>query len=495
MTDMMLRGPVTDEQGEYLQMVQDSSRSLLTIINDLLDFSRVEARRLDLREEDFNLYAHLERVVSGFAVEAAKKSLRLDLDFHPDTPRRLRGDPGRLAQVVRNLLSNALKFTDQGGVRVRVQPMPAKKLDMPGISVQVADTGIGIPEDMHEEIFKSFIQVDDSYTRRHQGAGLGLAICRELVRMMGGEIRVRSEPGAGAEFTFTAFFQPGSPQREADAVPAGDLAKEQAGQGGRRVLLAEDNPLNRKFVAHRLAEAGHQVVTAENGREAVEAVERDGFDIVFMDVQMPEMDGVEAVRRIRELEQRSGRAPVPIVALTAYAMQGDRERFLAAGMDHYLAKPVDQRALLELAANAHVAPQPDPEDQEPEPGQAEAGAEPPLLDEKTLQAAFAGRGELLAEMVGLFASNMAGLGPELKDRLDAGEFDEAAETAHSLVNSAGAVRSPWLAEKAKRLEQAARDRRRAECLAVAQDVNAGAPRLLERLGLVVERLTRENQGV
>jgi CheY-like chemotaxis protein len=271
-------------------------------------------------------------------IRARRKDLALECRVDGDVPDALVGDAHRLQQILINLVGNALKFTDQGEVELRV----AKAAGDGTLQFSVRDTGIGIPREKHAFIFEAFAQADGSMHRKYGGTGLGLAISARLVALMGGRIWVESEPGRGSTFHFTANFQVQQPGSRPAAPASAEL---RPAVRSLRILLAEDNPVNRRLAARVLEKRGHAVALADNGREAVSAYESSTFDLVLMDVQMPEMDGLEATGCIRSRERENG-TYVPILALTAHAMKGDRERCLAAGMDGYLTKPIQPRDLI-----------------------------------------------------------------------------------------------------------------------------------------------------
>jgi signal transduction histidine kinase/ActR/RegA family two-component response regulator len=332
MTALTLETSLSPEQREYLSVARGSAESLLRLLNELLDLSRIEAGRLDLDIADFALRPLLGELRLVFAPEVRAKSLRLDLSIADSVPEWLSGDAGRLRQVLTNLIGNAVKFTDQGAIGVSVENEPDAP---PGtLRFAVADTGIGISAEQVEAIFESFVQVDGSNRRRRGGAGLGLSIAKRLVTMMDGRIWVESEPESGSTFQFTARFAPAQAPAHLDTP-----SRQGSSTGPLRILVAEDNTVNQRLAQRLLEKDGHCVSMVANGRAAVEAVERTSFDLILMDVQMPEMDGLEATAMIRQFEQVLRRR-TPIVALTAGAMQSDREDCLAAGMDAYLTKPL-----------------------------------------------------------------------------------------------------------------------------------------------------------
>ena len=354
MMSLALDSPLSAEQRDYLETGHRSAESLLHLLDDILDFSKIEAGKLDLRAEVFAptaLLADLERV---FAFPFTQKQLRLT--FLPvDLPLRLIGDPRRLRQVLVNLLGNALKFTEAGGVTVRVTSSLGRdqfrELEFAELTFAVEDTGCGIPAEKQSFIFESFSQVDASSTRRQGGTGLGLAITKRLVNLMQGRVWVESEPGRGSRFCFTARLGVPAPELAApvaDPAPAWPVS-------ALRLLVAEDNAVNQKLIRRLLEKMGHEVHLAGNGYEALRQCSRHTFDLILMDIQMPELDGLEAARQIRQAEAPLG-GHTPIVALTANAMAGDEERCLAAGMDAYLAKPVNRAVLAATIARLAQSP-------------------------------------------------------------------------------------------------------------------------------------------
>jgi signal transduction histidine kinase/CheY-like chemotaxis protein len=343
MTELALQTGLTPEQREWLTLVKSSGHSLLRLLNDILDFSKIEVGKLELESVRFAVRDTLREAIGIFVLEAREKGLGLECDVEPAVPGWLQGDPGRLRQILVNLVGNAVKFTETGRVVVRARVASRRAREV-CLEFGVSDTGIGIPPDKQRMIFDAFSQVDASTRRRHAGAGLGLAISFRLVTMLGGEIRVESEVGAGSTFSFTVPF--GIPEAAPSARPESAGATDVRPL---RILLAEDNPVNRRLAQRLLAKRGHAVVVAHDGREVLSALESQPFHLVLMDVRMPGMDGLEAARAIRARERVTGRH-IPIVAMTAQAMKGDRERCLEAGMDAYIAKPIRQEELFRAIA-------------------------------------------------------------------------------------------------------------------------------------------------
>ena len=354
MTDLVLTTPLTAEQRDYLDTARLSANSLLTILNDVLDFSKIEAGRLDLNPIDFSLRQCVAETCKMLRMGAAEKGLVLETSIARDVPDSIVGDPDRLRQVLYNLIGNAVKFTAQGGVYLNVETQPSSE----GVLIRFAvrDTGIGIPHEKQELIFEAFRQADGSTTRKYGGTGLGLAICSRLVEMMGGAIRLDSTPGSGSTFSFTAQFGLApflTPARPTDSLSLKKMLDVSSRSGGGmlpislHILLAEDNPVNQRLAMRLLERRGHSVDLASSGREAIEWLERKNFDLILMDLQMPDIDGLQATALIREREKSHG-GRTPIVALTAHTMKGDRERCLEAGMDNYINKPIDAVTFLEI---------------------------------------------------------------------------------------------------------------------------------------------------
>ncbi len=597
MTELALDTELRPEQRDYLLMVRSSGESLLSVINDILDFSKVEAGKLELEAIEFNLYDCVGDTMKGLALRAHQKGLELAYDADPEAPPRLLGDPGRLRQILVNLVGNAIKFTQQGEVLVEIQN---QSLDDRSVELhfKVTDTGIGIPPEKHELLFRAFSQADSSTTRKYGGTGLGLAISVRLVNMMGGGMWLESEQGKGSVFHFTARFrvapasaQPSPLALEAElqglnvlivddnetnrrilcemtrgwklrptAVASGEaalaaieeakqrddafrlmlidgqmphmngfeLAEEIHGQqglagtvilmltsGGQpgdanrcrqlgirayllkpvlksdllaailkalncaasepgtapplvtrhtlrespwrlQVLVAEDNPINEVLIVRLLEKLGHATVVAHNGKEALVLAHSRKFDLAFMDVQMPEMDGLAATAEIREAE-KAGSAHLPIFAMTAHAMKGDRERCLEAGMDGYIAKPVrfsDIEQTLALVANAKSA------------SPSVVAAHPPAANtswNKTeALARIGGDEDLLAELCQIFLQESPKLLEKLERAVTAGDFETVVKTAHSLKGEASYLGAARASQAARQIEQLGRAGNQAE---------------------------------
>jgi PAS domain S-box-containing protein len=358
MTDLALETDLNKVQSEYLGMVKSSAHSLLSLINNILDFSKIEAGKLELEAIGFSLRRCLDAVLKPLGLRANEKGLKLQSEILREVPDHLVGDEMRLRQILINLIDNAIKFTARGSILIKVA-VEANSEGQQGLQFSVEDSGTGIPPEKREVIFEAFAQVDGSTTRNYGGTGLGLAIASQLVEQMRGKIWIESTVGKGTTFHFTAWFgvAPGSDLLTVSSagisrspkISTADPDRPAAGASGSlRILLAEDNVINRALATGILEKRGDSLVYATNGRQAVELAHTETFDLIFMDVQMPEIDGLDATRRIREMEQADGRRHTPIVAMTAYALTGDRQRCLDAGMDDYLSKPLEKSAMLAL---------------------------------------------------------------------------------------------------------------------------------------------------
>jgi signal transduction histidine kinase len=353
MTDLALDEELSPVVRENLEVVRSNAHWLLEVMNQILDLSKLESGKFTLDCMAFDLRGLLSELVDTMRYRATEKSIELMLSVDQQLPDRLRGDPLRLRQVLLNLLSNAVKFTERGRVTIQANLEATTSRDV-RLVFSVADTGIGIAPDDLERIFAPFTQVDSSMTRRFGGTGLGLAIASDLVREMGGRLSVASELGCGSTFCFHVALsvddqprQIAAPRRSTDREPAttSNPAADKVAKPA-RVLVVEDTPTNQKLVCRVLDKRGHFVELAHDGFEAIELAKRNKYDVILMDLQMPSLDGFGATASIRELP--GAHARVPIIALTAHAMPSDRERCLAAGMDDYLAKPLDVRKLVEM---------------------------------------------------------------------------------------------------------------------------------------------------
>ena len=347
MTDLVLETELNGDQKKYLQMVKNSAARLLKVINDILDFSKVEAGKLKLDPIDFDLHEALENIIHMLSLRAGQKNTQLSCEIDPALPRNVHGDSNRLTQVLINLTNNAIKFTDNGFVHLQAISIPQRNDTDLYVKFSISDNGIGIPADKQQVIFEAFCQADSSTTRKHGGTGLGLAISSQLAALMGSKIYVDSKPGIGSTFWFTCRLQKAKGQNDHTAQfrqPGIPYPDQKDCMQGMKILVAEDEAINQTLMTALLTQFGFAVTTVENGKMAVEEATRDEFHLILMDLQMPDMDGFEATRRIKAIRP----SPPPIIALTASAMGRDREKCLQAGMDDYLSKPVSREQLYEV---------------------------------------------------------------------------------------------------------------------------------------------------
>ena len=616
MTDLTLQTKLTPRQREYLRTARESAEALMTVINDILDVSKIEARRLTLEHVPFAVRDTIEDSVKLLAPRADQKGLELSCRIAPDVPATLAGDPGRLRQILLNLVGNAVKFTDTGEVGVEVTVSEQSDDDVL-VRFTVRDTGIGVPEDKRWEIFGAFVQADASTTRRYGGTGLGLTISSQLVEMMGGRLWLESEPGVGSQFHFvvrlavpehtgaipprafdlrtiralvvddnatnrrilaeileswqmaavgvatagealealhaarlagqpfhlvltdalmpevdgftlaaqiaadpqinavkivlltsagspalqgrrTAMFvatlvKPVKQSELLDAIVTAFAAPATAGRRRRatparrsrraaralRVLVAEDNPTNQTLVAALLEQQGHHVSIVNNGRLAVERAAQEPFDLILMDVQMPEMSGLEAAAAIREAERRTG-GHIPIVALTARAMTGDREQCLAAGMDAYVPKPLRAEELfaaIDAIAGSPASEAPPPTGPARPPDQKNAGS----VDRSALLAGFGGRGDLVKQVIDVFLTDAPVMLGRLNEAVRASNAVEVAAAAHAIGGSAGLFSQGEVYADARALEQRAGSGDLSVANRACQDIERSVSRLMTEL--------------
>ncbi len=462
MTELVLDTKLTPEQRDYLETVANSAASLMSIIDQVLDFSKIESGKMELESIAFDLRDELAAVVKALDVRARAKKISLVSSVDPAVPNLLVGDPVRLRQVLTNLIGNAIKFTDQGEVEVAVQP---RELG-PGqvtLGFSVRDTGVGIPEDKLERIFRAFEQADTSTTRQYGGTGLGLAIASRLVAALGGEISVENNAGGGTTFSFTVkMSQPDSlsqaPRIAAQQPWGKDHAQRREAVGADNtpslsVLLVEDGKANQAMAVGLLRKWGHSVDVAEDGLEALSAFQEGDYDVILMDIQMPNMDGLEATRQIRKLEQGSER-PIPIIAMTAHAMKGDRDRCLAAGMDAYLAKPIKREELSRALADACPdstlgAEVSDASQQRTDCDDRDS------IDWDAAAEILGGDQAMVQQIVHEAVSRMRFLLPKLKEAIENGDSEPAKRIVRAIRESAHAIVAEPIARAASEVESAA----------------------------------------
>ena len=477
MTELALDTELTSEQWEYLSMIKDSADSLLTLLNDVLDSSKIEAGKLELEPVPFNLRDCLKDIVATLGLRGHQKGLQLACHTLSVVPDALVGDPRCLRQIIVNLVGNAIKFTERGGVVVHVESESEKKGEV-YLHFAISDTGIGIPPEKQQVIFEAFTQADSTTTRQFGGTGLGLTIASQLIAMMDGKIWVQSEVGKGSTFHFTARFglqrgiAPSNLTKKVDVIDIPGLMMDDYGKqrsissqmpangqksrassgrplsdprgeaeeptgpvaGGDRpglhILIAEDNIVNQRLAARILEKRGHRIQVANNGVEALAALEAGSYDLILMDVQMPELDGTETTVAIREKEKMTG-AHIPIVAVTAHVMGGDREYCLDAGMDAYISKPLQAEKLIQVVEELVSAV----DGMETVP--SEESLPRPAFDREATLARVEGDVELLAEIVELFFDNAPRLLSDIQEPVSRRDAVALERAAHALKGAVG----------------------------------------------------------
>jgi signal transduction histidine kinase/DNA-binding response OmpR family regulator len=498
MADLLLATSLDQKQRRYAMLVKSSAEVLTTLISDTLDFSKIEAGKMEIESIDFNLRVVIGEVVEMLSPKASNKGLTVRSEVEADVPSGVRGDPIRLRQILINLINNAIKFTEQGQVTVHVSRQEGPQ-DKVALRIAVQDTGIGIPPDRMDRLFKSFSQVDASTTRKYGGTGLGLAISKQLAELMGGKIGVESRPGEGSTFWFTVMLEPARQPASVDPAMNGDESLPDANHSpvarDMRILLAEDHEVNQLVFTDLLANAGYSCDVVSDGCKAVEAAASGQYDLVLMDCQMPEMDGFEATGAIRAQERDeavAGRPArhLPIVALTANAVSGDRQRCLDAGMDAYCTKPVDGRKLIEtIETLLKQTLVPKSKIQNPKSESARLGAESGRgrpgsaqkvedredadpLDMESLLRRCSGKSTLARRVLEKLSGQATDALVQLQDCLAQQDAEQIARVSHGLKGAAGMASAEALQQAAGRLEQLGRDRDLAqadECLSQLQE--------------------------
>jgi signal transduction histidine kinase/CheY-like chemotaxis protein/HPt (histidine-containing phosphotransfer) domain-containing protein/CHASE3 domain sensor protein len=454
LSHLALRTDLTDKQRDYLAKIHGAGTALLSIINDILDFSKIEADRLDLERTEFRLHDVISAVTAVTGLKAHEKGLELLIDVPPTVPPFLLGDPTRLGQILTNLVNNAVKFTERGEIRLRVEPI-ARVGDSCELRFAVQDTGIGMTPKQASRLFEPFMQADNSTTRKYGGTGLGLTICRRMVELMGGEISIESEPGKGSTFSFTVKLDVGD-----GTALAADAARDNVDAirfPGLRVLLAEDNEINQQIAVELLQGTGASVDVAHHGAEAVEKILRGGdYHLVLMDMQMPEMDGYEATARIRA----SDFADLPIIAMTAHATAEDRQRCLDAGMNDHVTKPIDPALLFAAVARCYK-----PDALAVSPTQDTGAVEVPAveipviegLDTNDALRRLGGNRSLYLKLLRQFL-DLASTPVLIDEGLAASDWQTAGRLAHTLKGVAGNLGAGAVQQAAGAVERAVEER-------------------------------------
>ena len=464
MTELALETASTDEEREYLQIVKDSGLSLLTIINDILDISKVEAGKLEMVQEEFSLGKMAGSLLNSLVPIAEKKNLALTSFIDPSVPDRLIGDESRIRQILYNLLGNALKFTEKGEIRLEIKPSPGPEDPPRGDRIElycaVSDTGVGISKDLHDRIFEDFKQIDNTFARKYSGTGLGLAISKQLIEMMEGGIWLESEPGRGSVFHFTVTLTKAAPaeRQDRETETSGEMTEEKS----LRILVVEDNFVNRKVVTKFLDKLGHSSESASSGREALELARDNRYDLVLMDIEMPEMSGIETAELLRSSDGYVTPSDVPIIALTAHALTGDKDRFMEAGMDGYVSKPIELEEL-----SSELAPY--GERKTPAPSGA-SGAGTPSYPPDSADLNTARCRAKAAELKALYTGDIRSLGAvyslildavpraldEIRQALEEGNCDTVRAQAHTLINHVGVLDLDEIVEELRGIVDACR---------------------------------------
>lgn len=447
-TELLAKTPLTQHQDKYVRRIFVSGKSLLQIINDILDFSKIEAGKLHLEIIDFSIREVFDQLREVFSSEAKTRNLALTFDVEALVPHRLEGDPLRFSQIVTNLVSNALKFTEQGHIKVTARLLDIKD-SLSTVEILCEDTGIGIPESKIKRLFSPFTQADSSTTRRYGGTGLGLSICQSLCRMMGGDISVRSRAGVGSTFAFSVCLNTLEGET-ATSLARVEIQEETLDFSDKKVLLVEDNEINQELVVELLKDTGMTIDIANNGLEALEKVKLQAYDLVFMDIQMPFLDGFEVTRRIRK---DIGKKELPIIAMTANASNEDRENCIQSGMDDFVSKPIAPASLFKVlstwlntvndvtadAASALTTPK------------LQAEEELPFDRTKALQM-MGGKEALLEKMLYMFKDRFSNSVPELQSLLDAADYETAQRLAHTLKGVSANIAADIVKVCADRIE-------------------------------------------
>ncbi len=456
---LLLKTNLDKEQKTFVKTIYRSGEALLQLINDILDFSKIEAGKLVLEEVHFNLRELAEETVELFSNSASEKNVKLSCFVQAALPEYVVGDPGRLRQILMNLLGNALKFTRNGDVALTIFPEETDTTGVAHLRFEVSDSGIGISKEKQQEIFAAFSQVDGSITRKFGGTGLGLAICRQLVQLMGGTIGVTSEEGKGAVFRFTIRLPVGRVEEAVSSTENTASAERLQGVSG-TVLVVEDNITNRIVARGMLEHTGLKVDMAENGEQAVAASEKISYDLIFMDCQMPVMDGYQATGIIRQRENEHGTARTPIIAFTAHAMKGDREQCLLVGMDDYLAKPFTEQqlcAVLEKWLPQQCTGTRKNETKEIVTENSVAPAVDPSVLESYRTYQQEGEPDIVARLVDIFLENSPEVLESMSKACKEKEVEQLWKLAHSFKSSSATVGAARLASLCEDMEMRGRN--------------------------------------
>jgi len=448
--DLLTDTPLTEKQLTLISTARDSGELLMTIINDILDFTKMDVGEQVLQQKDFDLHLMLKNCIALLQHLADKKSLQLSLLQSASLPQYVRGDPDRIQQIFINLINNAIKFTENGSITVTVSAdIDSEQRQL--LHCKVCDTGIGIHADAQASLFDEFTMVDQSYSRKYEGTGLGLAICKRLIDLMHGTINIHSELGQGTTFEFTLVLE----KMDANTVPK-DITEQplQRPRANTRILLAEDNLANQMVIKSILEHAELSVDVVSNGHEALQAVQDRSYEVILMDISMPEMDGMSATQAIRKLP--SPASELPIIALTAHTLSGDKARFLAAGMNDYLSKPLQRKSALNCIARwTNASEQPDIViTTEPE-----AEFEPPYVDESVLlQLVSDTDAEIVPELISLYIEDSQARLVKIAEAIVKQDFDNLEFETHTVGSSAAAHGNAKLYKLSRKVEALCREK-------------------------------------
>jgi TMAO reductase system sensor TorS len=491
-TELLGDSPLNELQRQYLRIITNSGHSLLNIINDILDFSKIEAGRLELEEVNFSVRTIVSETVEMLSGQARKKGLWLGCEVAEAVPELVCGDPERVRQILVNLVGNAVKFTDRGEISIKVARMAAGP-DSCRLEFRIRDTGIGIPVEKQKEIFTAFTQADSHTNRHFGGTGLGLSIARQLVEMMGGEIGVESREQEGSTFWFTASFARAENRQPAAAADFFPAESRTVSAAGIRVLVAEDNPTNQLVASEMLEKLGCTVEVVDDGKKAVECYEEQAYDLIFMDCQMPSMDGYQATARIREREKETGRKTVPIIALTAHALEDSRELCLRCGMNDYLSKPFREAELARVLHKWFPGHRPAVTDTAEEDPASGSPATDAIIDLEAIaclrQIRTPGKPDLLIRSITIFLESSPERLENLRRALGESDHETIWQTAHTLKTSSAILGARQLSAMFREMEQAGRkqdletSRRLGEKIAAEFDLVTGElRRILKEAG-------------
>jgi PAS domain S-box-containing protein len=461
MASLVLDSDLSGSQRSDVATIKRSGDALLSLINDILDFSKIEAEKLELELVDFDVRTLFGDACELVSLKAEEKDLRLLHSIKPEVPLTLSGDSGRLLQILVNFLGNAVKFTEQGEVALSVADI-ARIGEKHVLRFEVRDTGIGMSKATIKQLFRPFSQGDGSTARKYGGTGLGLSICKRLVEMMGGKIGADGTEGKGSCFWFEVPLREAR-ERAIPAAPNAPVARKPAKELSRRILIAEDNAANQKVILRFFEKLGHRANAVANGMEVLQAIERKSYDLIFMDCQMPEMDGYEATRKLREKEKSRGLPRTPVIALTAHALSGDRAKCMDAGMDDYITKPVVFAVLEERVAKW-----------------SGAGSAPVSLDQSYLDGLeilqIEGMPDVVVEVIEIFQKSAPARLAKMRELFAARKFNELGREAHAMKSTSGSVGAQLVTEICKSIEKQVKE----------PDAEAKTPELLGRLGKEIE---------